>query len=150
MGFKIPVISDVLDVIDTIGNVVDDFHDSDEEKRADAFKRLQLAFDKLKLVHQQLLGQQEINKIEAKHGSVFVAGWRPFIGWVGGFGIAYQFVGYPLLLWWWAAFGPDGTTAPPPLEATTLLTLVLSMLGVGTMRSFDKIKGVDTKRIKHR
>lgn len=133
MGF--PLIGDL---IKTVGGLIDDLHTSGEEKNTHVI-------EKLKLVQQQLLGQQAITEAEAKHPSVFVAGARPFIIWVSGFGIAYQFILYPLLLWIWAIAGQDMASAPPPIDATTLMTMVLSMLGVGTMRSFDKKNNTDTK-----
>lgn len=133
----LPIIGDIVKVV---GEIVDDLHTSGEEKNENALK-------KLELLHDQLKGQQEITKAEASHSSVFVAGGRPFIIWVCGFSIAYQFILYPLLLWGWAVAG-NTSEPPPPMDATTLMTLVLSMLGVGTMRSFDKTKGVDTKRIR--
>ena len=93
-------------------------------------------------------GQLEVNKAEAQHGSVFVAGWRPFIGWVGGCGFSYQFILHPILLWAWSAWGVVGVAAPPPVDTGTLLTLLLGMLGIGAQRSFDKLKKTDTKGMK--
>jgi len=93
-------------------------------------------------------GQLEINKAEASHPSVFIAGWRPFIGWVGGIAFAYQFVAYPLILWAWAAWGVEGVSAPPVMDLGALMTLLVGMLGIGGMRSFDKLKQTDTRLIK--
>lgn len=81
---------------------------------------------------------------------MFVAGWRPFIGWVGGFGMAYQFLLYPLLTWVWPiliARGtlPAGTTIPPVLDGDVLFAMVSGLLGIAGMRSFDKMKGTDSK-----
>jgi len=99
-----------------------------------------------------MLGQLEVNKSEAQHKSIFVAGWRPFIGWVGGLALAYQFVIYPLLIWAWAvckANGLIGDMDPPPvIDSSALLTVVLGMLGIGTMRSVDKRNKVQTDSIK--
>ncbi|WP_346839812.1 holin family protein [Microbulbifer sp. SAOS-129_SWC] len=100
-----------------------------------------------------MLGQVEVNKAEAQHKSVFVAGWRPFIGWVGGSALAYQFVVYPLLCWFWRvaqALGwvPVGMETPPVLETGALFSMITAMLGVGAMRSFDKKQGTQTDRIK--
>lgn len=101
---------------------------------------------------QLMLGQIEINKTEAQHKSVFVAGWRPFIGWVGGMAMAYQFVVYPLMLWIWAIIGPISATGepippPPVMETAALWTVITGMLGIGVQRSFDKTKGTQTDRI---
>lgn len=78
--------------------------------------------------------QAEINKMEAQHRTVFVAGWRPFIGWVCGFALAYNFVLRDLLIWF---FGPE--TAPPALQMEHLMTVLLGMLGLGGMRTFEKL-----------
>lgn len=97
--------------------------------------------------------QLEINLAEAKHSSIFVAGWRPFIGWTGGGAMFYQFIVYPLLTWVWKiaqAFGWISMEIDPPpvLETGALFSIVTGMLGVGAMRSHDKKHGVDTKRHK--
>lgn len=99
-----------------------------------------------------LTGQMAINAKEAEHKSVFVAGWRPWIGWVGGMSLAYQFLIYPLFLWLWAlaslAFTiPEGFEPPPLPVADDLYTIVLGMLGIGAMRSYDKSKGTATQSI---
>ena len=78
--------------------------------------------------------QAEINKVEAQHRTIFVAGWRPFIGWVCGFALAYNFVLRDLLVWW---VGPD--TAPPALQMEHLITVLVGMLGLGGMRTFEKL-----------
>lgn len=93
---------------------------------------------------QLLLAQAEVNKNAAQHKSVFVAGARPAIIWMGAFGIAYQFIVYPLLCWLWVAFGGNMADAPPVLNGEALTALVTALLGVGTMRSFDKMKGTAT------
>ncbi|PCI59466.1 MAG: hypothetical protein COB37_11510 [Kordiimonadales bacterium] len=88
------------------------------------------------------LGQMEINKAEAQHPSIFVAGWRPFIGWVCGFALAWHFMGADILNWLRVAFFPD-VPAPPVLAGTeTLVTVLLSMLGLGGLRTVEKLKGV--------
>jgi len=100
-----------------------------------------------------VLAQLEVNKKEAQHKSIFVAGWRPFIGWAGGFSLVYAGIVYPLLLWVWAilqATGkvPSEMTPPPQLESGILGSIITGMLGVGGMRSFDKAKGTETNKIK--
>ena len=101
---------------------------------------------------QLMMGQLEINKMEAEHGSVFVAGWRPWIGWVGGVAMAYQFVMYPLMLWVWAIANvkgviPDGVTPPPVLDTGALFAIVTGMLGVAASRSYDKTKGTQSTQV---
>lgn len=130
----------------------------DPTKRAEEMRKLEelrQAGDIAQLnAHVQLmLGQIEINKAEAQHKSIFVAGWRPFIGWVGGFALAWQFVVYPMLMWVWKsleALGkiPAGLEPPPILETGALFAMITGMLGIGTMRSFDKRNGTQTDSIR--
>lgn len=89
---------------------------------------------------QLALGQLKVNEAEAQHASIFVAGWRPAIGWVCVIALAYNFLIYPLLTWWVAATG--ATFTPPPILSENLMELVLGMLGLGALRSFEKWKGV--------
>lgn len=93
--------------------------------------------------HEQAMGQVEINKQEAQHGSVFVAGWRPAIGWICGAALAWNFVIQPLLLWgvWLFPEGADIATAPK-LDTGELMTVLLGMLGLGGLRTFEKREGV--------
>ena len=77
--------------------------------------------------------QGEINKIEAQHRTIFVAGWRPFIGWVCGVALAYNFVLRDLLIWF---IGPE--QVPPALQMEHLMTVLIGMLGLGGMRTFEK------------
>lgn len=106
---------------------------------------------------QLLVAQLKINEQEASHKSVFVAGWRPFIGWVGGLAMAWQFIAYPMLLWVWAIAAPETCTAenvcmalnpPPVFETGPLFAIVSGMLGIGAMRSYDKHKGTVTNSLK--
>lgn len=89
--------------------------------------------------HEELMGQMEINKTEAQHASIFVAGWRPFIGWTGGVGLAYSFVLAPFIEFIARANGYVQEMPMP--DAGALMTLVTAMLGVGAMRSYDKKVG---------
>lgn len=86
-------------------------------------------------------GQIEINKAEAQHRSMFVAGWRPFIGWTCGVALAYHFVLAPLILF---GAGWAGVTIPdlPSFDMDSLMTVLLGMLGLGGMRTFEKAKGL--------
>ena len=78
--------------------------------------------------------QSEINKVEAQHRTIFVAGWRPFIGWVCGFALAYNCVLRDMLIWY---FGQEGV--PPALQMEHLMTVLVGMLGLGGMRTFEKL-----------
>lgn len=115
-----------------IATLVDKFVETPEEKAAGA---LLLA----KLQMQPHLAQLSINQVEAAHRSMFVAGWRPFIGWVSGIGLAYNFIVYPILLWASINFFAD--IVPPPLETEMLMSLVLALLGLGGMRTYEKVNG---------
>lgn len=79
--------------------------------------------------------QTKINEVEAKHRTVFVAGWRPFIGWVCGFALAYNFVLRDLIIW---IVNP--IEVPPALQMEHLMTVLLGMLGLGGLRTFEKLK----------
>ena len=85
--------------------------------------------------------QIELNKIEAKHKSIFVSGWRPFIGWVCGSALAYHFILRDLISWFLDAVGFE--VAPlPPIELGQLISILLAMLGMSGYRTYEKIKNV--------
>ena len=86
------------------------------------------------------LAQAEINKAEAEHRSVFVAGWRPMIGWSCAIGIFWLFVGHPIVVYLDAM---DGIVSPiPTIDHDILLELTFAMLGMAGLRTFEKLKGV--------
>ena len=87
--------------------------------------------------------QSDINKIEAASPDRFVAGWRPFIGWVCGSALAVQLVLMPLGMWGSSLAGHP--VPAPKMDTELLTTMVISMLGLGGMRSFEKFKGVASK-----
>ena len=122
-------------VTDIIGEVV-----VDKDKKKEIELKIQELADKAdERYHEELMGQIEVNKVEAQHASIFVAGWRPFIGWTSGVGIAYTFVLAPFIEFVARA---SGYTQDMPLpDAAQLMTLVTALLGVGAMRSYDKVKG---------
>ena len=82
--------------------------------------------------------QTKINAVEAQHRTLFVAGWRPFIGWICGVALAYNFVIRDLFIWI-----TKTTEAPPALQMDHLMTVLLGMLGLGGLRTYEKIKGKD-------
>ncbi len=84
--------------------------------------------------------QIEVNKVEAASPKLFVAGWRPAVGWVCVAGLAYQFVAYPFLNWANAAWH-FATVAPPALDMQTLIALLSGILGLGTLRTKEKLEG---------
>lgn len=85
-----------------------------------------------------LLGQLEINAKEAAHPSVFVAGWRPFVGWGSGFGFLYATIIHNVMSW---VATIKGWPAPPAVDVETLLYVLLGMLGLGGLRTYEKVKG---------
>jgi len=121
-----------IDAVSAVGNVVDQLFTSDEE-RAQA----DLLMEKLR--QKPYLLQAEINRIEAAHRSVFVAGWRPFIGWVCGLGFLWAFILHPLFEWLVILGGYDLT--PPAIITDHMMELVLALLGLGTLRSVEKLNG---------
>jgi roadblock/LC7 domain-containing protein len=86
------------------------------------------------------MAQVEVNKIEAAHSSVYVAGWRPFIGWVCGAGLAWAFVLAPVASWALVMLGIRAEL--PAIQFDHLFELVLAMLGIGGLRTFEKLRGV--------
>lgn len=84
--------------------------------------------------------QNAVNEKSAQHSSIFVAGARPFILWVCGFALAYQYVAAPLIVWAAALFGKP--LPMPPTIDSVMWELMFGMLGMGALRSFEKIKGV--------
>tara|TARA_Y100001954_G_scaffold205109_1_gene226910 strand:+ start:402 stop:797 length:396 start_codon:yes stop_codon:yes gene_type:complete len=86
-------------------------------------------------------GQLEINKAEAGHKSIFVAGWRPFIGWTCGVALAWHFVIAPFIMFFSAYFGLN-MPALPDFDMGSLLTVLMGMLGLGGLRTFEKYKGI--------
>jgi hypothetical protein len=88
---------------------------------------------KLNSETQLAMGQIEINKEDAKSGSFWQSGWRPFVGWICGCGLAYQFLVYPILI----AFVPKIVQ----LDMGTLLTLLGGLLGFGAFRTAEKLQG---------
>ena len=88
---------------------------------------------------QMALAQSQTNTAEAASPNLFTSGWRPGAGWVCVFGLAYQFCGQPLLSWGSANWH---FASPPAIDLGTLITLLMGMLGLGTLRSVDKKNGV--------
>lgn len=113
--------------IEAVGNVLDKLFTSDSEK-------LDRKIIMQRLAQQPALAQAEINKVEAQNRNVFVAGWRPFIGWVCGLGLFNEFLINPWLQWITGHTGPQ-------LSGKILLELVMALLGLGTLRTAEKFGG---------
>jgi len=129
----IPILGDLINgVKDLVSEVV-----VDKDKRDQVNLELKKLEDNAQArLDAQVTGQLEVNKVEAASGSVFVAGWRPFVGWVGGFGLAMQSIILPLLA--------QITGRMYEMNTELLIMALGSMLGIGGMRTFEKVKGVST------
>lgn len=123
-------------IVDGVVNTIDELHTSREEE-------MKIDLEVRKIAHGENLGQIEINKVEAAHKSVFVAGWRPFIGWVCGVALLYNFILRDIMVY---AIKLCHASAPPPpaLEMEHLMTVVIGMLGLGVARTYEKTKGVNS------
>jgi len=97
-------------------------------------------FKGLEAMLQVDLAQIEVNKAEAQNGNLFVAGWRPMIGWSCAAALAFQYVVTPVVMWLAGIFGWN-IPMPPALDAI-LWELMFGMLGMGALRTFEKIKNV--------
>lgn len=99
-------------------------------------------------VHSISLAQIEVNRAEAGSGSLWVAGWRPFVGWVCGASFAYALIVRHLLNWVFGLVGMFTETSVPILpdvDTAIAFELLVGMLGFGAMRSWEKSKGVASK-----
>ena len=123
-----------------VGPIVNKFVDRipDGNERARAKEALEREL--VEAANSAMLAQTEINAVEAQHKSIFVAGWRPFIGWVCGVGIAWSMVVQPVAQWAMIAWG-DGTELPT-IDTSYLMELVTAMLGMSGLRTFEKMRGV--------
>lgn len=120
--------------------VVDDIHTSEEEKAEIKLKFMQIGMS-------ADLGQLAINKQEAAHGKVFVSGWRPFVGWTCGCALAYTYIVDPLIrstAFYLASFnGVElDLSGLPTIDLAVLMPVLLGMLGLGGLRTFEKVQGV--------
>ena len=88
--------------------------------------------------------QTDINLEEAKNPNLFVSGWRPFVGWICGFSLAWQFIGSPIFEWTVKLLGKNITA--PDLDTGSLITVLFALLGLGGMRTYEKFKGVEGNR----
>lgn len=129
---------------DIVGGIFSPIKDIVSEVVVDKDKRDQVNLELARLEDQAqarldatVLAQIEVNKVEASSGSLFVAGWRPAVGWVGAAGFGYMTMLQPFL-----SFAFNRPT--PDIDSTLIITIMTGMLGIGGMRSFEKVKGVST------
>lgn len=118
------------EVAGVVGNVIDRiWPNKTEQERAEMQAAIMM-----------VQGQLETNKVEAASSSVFVAGWRPFIGWVCGSACAWNWIGLPMAKMALALAGHRLDLAPADL--TEMLPVLMGMLGLGALRTAEKFKGV--------
>ncbi|ALS32770.1 hypothetical protein PTRA_a1578 [Pseudoalteromonas translucida KMM 520] len=115
--------------IEAIGKAGDALFTSDEERQ-------QLSNDLLEIKQKPMLMQALANTLSAQHRSMFVAGARPFLLWVCGFGFLFTFLINPILQW----IMPEAGT--PELPTDVMMELTLALLGLASLRTIEKIKGV--------
>ena len=94
--------------------------------------------EKAQLIQEINKAQIEVNKVEANSNSLFVSGWRPFVGWTCGIALCYHFVLQPFLTFVLYSFGHQ--IILPTFDMGTLTTILMGMLGLGGLRSYEKVK----------
>jgi len=137
-----PVSAAVGGVVSVIGKVLDKVIPDPQAKAAAALELLKLQqsgeLAQMAAETQLAQGQMEINKVEAASDGVFKGGWRPFVGWVGGIGLLYSVLLQPLLVWLTPVLHFPST--PPILDTSVLMTILGGMLGLGGMRTYERVK----------
>ncbi len=130
MGFITKMLGgSIIDGAKGIADIVDKFVETDEEKKA-----AQIVFQKLQQKPDEL--QAEINKIEAGHRSLFVAGWRPAVGWICVFALGWGWIIAPVLQFIWP------NKVMPAIEMGQAISLVMALLGMGALRTYEKQNSV--------
>jgi len=125
-------------LIGPVTGILDKFIEDKDQKAALAHE---IATMSEKHAQELAKGQLEINKAEAASGSVFKGGWRPFIGWVCGVAFAYHFVLQPFIVFGVTAVGVD-IPELPSFDMGSLMTVMMGMLGLGGLRSYEKKQGL--------
>lgn len=125
--------------------IIDKLIPDPQAKAAAQLEAMKLAqageFKEIDTQLQRDLAQIAVNQVEAESTDFFRAGWRPFVGWICGVGLGVQFLVAPIASWVAALIGH--AIAFPALDMGTLMTLLAGMLGLGTLRTAEKIKGAD-------
>lgn len=107
---------------------------------ADKDLKLKLEHEIRQELHKANLAQLEVNKVEANHRSIFVAGWRPFTGWVCASALGYHFIVEPVLLFIFSIYNIQ--LQLPVFDMGSLLTVLMGMLGLGGLRTYEKKQGL--------
>jgi len=134
-------------IVQAVGQIADDLITTDKERLDAELELRRLGLEERKVEADLVRGQLEVNRTEAASSSLFVAGWRPAIGWVGAVALGYQFLCYPLLVWAWSLLQarglvPTGLQPPPMLDTDALWVVLSGMLGIAGLRTAEKVKGV--------
>jgi phenylpyruvate tautomerase PptA (4-oxalocrotonate tautomerase family) len=132
-------------MLDLLGKLVDPVSNILDKVIEDKDQKAKLAHEIATMAerHAQELakGQIDINKEEAKSRNIFIAGWRPFVGWTCGLALFWHFLGLPVTLFVTGWFNLQHPPLPE-FDMQSLMTVLLGMLGLGGMRTFEKFKGV--------
>jgi len=132
-------------MLDLLGKLVDPVSNILDKVVEDKDQKARLAHEIATMAerHAQELarGQIEINKEEAKSRNIFIAGWRPFVGWTCGLALFWHFLGLPVTLFVTGWFNLQHPPLPE-FDMQSLMTVLLGMLGLGGMRTFEKFKGI--------
>jgi hypothetical protein len=119
-----PKLNVVAGIIDKVADKIDEFT-LDKTEKAELIQEINKA-------------QIEVNKVEANSNSLFVSGWRPFVGWTCGVALCYHFVLQPFLVFLLYSSGYQMDL--PVFDMTTLTTILMGLLGLGGLRSYEKVK----------
>ncbi len=136
----------ILDSLFSIGSkIIDHFFPNAEDQAKNKLELMQLLssekMQELQAYKDLAAGQIAVNKTEAASGNIFIAGWRPFIGWVCGAAFAWQYLAVPIIGTITKSMGL--AIVLPVFDYTQLYQVLLGLLGLGGMRTFEKIKGVN-------
>ena len=137
-----PLLALVPALLPALGTLIDRLiPDKAEAERA----RLDMEAALVNAANQAAMAQVEVNKIEAGHSSVFVAGWRPAIGWVCAASMGLYYIPMAVMgtgLWVWACIEAKALVPRPELGTGEIIGLVISLLGMGSLRTTEKLNGV--------
>ncbi len=137
---------DIGSVLSGIGQVAKDLREAITGKSiVDPNKAAEYQEKLVEVEKQIILAQSEINKIEASSTSVFIAGWRPFVGWICGFSLGWEFLFGPIGVWisnliW------GNPVEVPKIDSSLMIQLLIAMLGLGAFRTYEKVNNAENKR----
>lgn len=127
------------ELIKPVSDLLGKFIEDKDQKNLLAHEIATLAEKK---AHDAAMAQIEVNKSESTHRTVFVAGWRPSVGWICSFAMAWHFLLSPIAVFVLAVNDIELASKLPEFDMSSLMTILMGMLGLGAYRSIEKIKGV--------